>query len=144
MSEGYMASQSGVDTPAVWIDWQNSRRYANHLTRGMAAMCCGAVCKSTQSFKLHHDISVPALNYLTQHSRYRVKESTMTKWQNSWCMVTFSCVRALWQLEFYICFWIFNTKSSFCQCCYQVKNYAVEWYETNFALFGKEWTFLKL
>lgn len=79
MSEGYMISQSGVDAPAVWIDGENLCRYANHLTRGMTAVSWGAACKSIQTFKLHHDISVPALNFLTLNTRYRVKECTVTK-----------------------------------------------------------------
>lgn len=144
VGEGYMISQSGVDIPALWIHGQDFCRHANHLARGITAMSCGAVCKSIQSFKLHHDISVPALNYLTLNTLCIVKECTVTKWQSSRCVVTFSCVRALWQLEFYICFWIFNTKSSVCQCCYRAKNYAVEWSETTFALFGQEWTFLRV
>lgn len=138
MSERYMISQSDVDALAVWIDWENLCRCVNHLTRGITALSCGAIGK------LHHDISVPALNYLTLNTRYRVKDCTVAKWQSSQCMVTFSCVRALWQLEFYICFWILNTKSSICQRCYQAKDCAVEWSGTTFASFGQEWTFLKV
>lgn len=82
-------------------------------------MSCDAIDGTST---LHHGISVPALNCLALSTCYRVKECAATKWQSRWCMVTFSCVKVLWQLEFYMCFWIFYIKSSICQCCFsQVK-----------------------
>lgn len=78
-----MISQSDVDALAIRIDRENLCRYTNHLTRDINTMSCDAIDRSVLPSEQHHSISVPALNYLTLSTRYRVKECTVTERQSS-------------------------------------------------------------